>query len=122
VTLDREKRSSSAKGAFGRHARHDNAGMRLVTAASGWRSSVRRSMICVVRQAGQRTHRNQYRAVIAAPMVGANSMGIRLAWRSFQAAIRPSASSSRAPCRGLLFGYLQALIFHFALVESHGGS
>jgi hypothetical protein len=30
--------------------------------------------------------------VIAAPIVGENSIGIRLAWRSFQAAIRHSAS------------------------------
>src|SRR6478672_8970662 len=62
--------TSSANGAFGRHERHDSAGMRLVTAASWWRSSVRRSRACVVRQAGQRTHKNQYRAVIAAPIVG----------------------------------------------------
>ncbi len=36
----------------------------------------------------------QYRAAIAAPMIGENSIGIRLAWRSFQAPIRRSASSS----------------------------
>jgi hypothetical protein len=35
VMLVRESRTSSAKGAFGRHDRHDNAGMRLLTAASG---------------------------------------------------------------------------------------
>src|SRR6516162_101747 len=29
----RESRTSSANGAFGRHDRHDNAGMRLLTAA-----------------------------------------------------------------------------------------
>jgi hypothetical protein len=46
-----------------------------------------------VRQAGQRTHRNQYRAAIHAPIVGKNKIGIRRAWRSFQAAIRRSASS-----------------------------
>ena len=50
---------SSANGAFGRHERHDSAGMRLVTAALRCRSSVRRSIAFVVRQAGQRTHRNQ---------------------------------------------------------------
>jgi hypothetical protein len=33
----------------------------------------------MVRHAGQHTHRNQYRAVMAAPMVGENSIGIRLA-------------------------------------------
>ena len=44
----------------------------------------RRSMVLVVRQAGQRTHGNQYRGAIAAPIVGENSRGIRLAWRSFQ--------------------------------------
>ena len=32
--LVRDRRTSSANGAFGRHERHDNAGMRLVTAAS----------------------------------------------------------------------------------------
>ena len=45
----------------------------------------------MVRQAGQRTHKYQYRAVMAAPIVGENSIGIRLAWRSFQASIRRSA-------------------------------
>ena len=30
-----DSRMSSANGAFGRHERHDNAGMRLVTAAFG---------------------------------------------------------------------------------------
>src|SRR5215470_599226 len=33
--LVRESRTSSANGAFGRHDRHDNAGMRLLTAALG---------------------------------------------------------------------------------------
>jgi hypothetical protein len=33
--------------------------MMLVTAASGWRSSTRKSMLLVERQAGQRTHKNQ---------------------------------------------------------------
>jgi hypothetical protein len=32
--LLRDRRTSSANGAFGRHERHDSAGMRLVTAAS----------------------------------------------------------------------------------------
>jgi hypothetical protein len=35
MTLDRDKRRSSANGAFGRQERQDSAGMRLVTAASG---------------------------------------------------------------------------------------
>jgi len=48
---------------------------------------VRKSIALIVRQAGQRTHSHQYRARTAAPIVGENSMGIRLAWRSFQAAI-----------------------------------
>ena len=34
--------------------RHDSAGMRLVSAAKGWRSIARRSTDCVVWQAGQR--------------------------------------------------------------------
>jgi hypothetical protein len=39
--LVRDSRTSLAKGAFGRHERQDSAGIRLVTAASRWRSSVR---------------------------------------------------------------------------------
>ena len=35
ATLDVASFKSSANGAFGRHDRHDRAGMRLVTAASG---------------------------------------------------------------------------------------
>jgi len=89
-----DSRTSSANGAFGRQDRQESAGMRLVTAALWCRSRVRKSIAFMVWHAGQRTHRNQYRAVIAAPIVGANSIGIRLAWRSFQAAIRRSASSS----------------------------
>src|SRR6516165_8669596 len=92
--LVRDRRTSSANGAFGRHERHESEGMRLVTAASGCRSSVRKSMALIVRQAGQRTHRNQYLALTAAPIVGEKIMGARNAWRSFQTAIRRSASSS----------------------------
>jgi hypothetical protein len=77
-----DSRTNSAKGAFGRHERQDSAGMRLDTVASGWRSSLRRSMLLVERHAGQRTHRNQWRAAMAAPIVGENSIGIRAAWRS----------------------------------------
>ena len=55
-----ESRTSSANGAFGRHERQDSVGMRLVTAASRCRSSVRRSTALIVRQAGQRTQRNQF--------------------------------------------------------------
>ena len=57
--LVRDSLTSSANGAFGRHERQDSAGMRLVTAASAWRSSVRKSIALIVRHAGQRTHRNQ---------------------------------------------------------------
>ncbi len=57
--LVRDRPTSSANGAFGRHERHDSAGMKLVTAASGWRSNERRSMLLVDRQAGQRTHKYQ---------------------------------------------------------------
>ena len=79
VMLALESRTSSANGAFGRQERHDSAGMRLVTAASGWRSSVRRSMPLVMCQAAatisagewvtaagdrvnDRTHGQQFRA------------------------------------------------------------
>jgi len=44
-----DRRTSSANGAFGRHERHESEGMRLVTAASGWRSSVRKSIALIVR-------------------------------------------------------------------------
>ena len=79
----------------------------------------------MVRQAGQRTQRNQWPAVIAAPIVGENSIGMRLACRSFQAAIRRSASSrtwgiSRAATSCFFLGSLPALILHFAAVEAHG--
>jgi hypothetical protein len=57
--LVRDSRTSSANGALGRHERQDKSGIRLVTAASQCRSSVRRSMLLVDRQAGQRTQRNQ---------------------------------------------------------------
>jgi hypothetical protein len=43
------------------------------------------SIACVVRRAGQRTPRNQYRASAAPQIFGANSNGIHRAWRSFQA-------------------------------------
>ena len=42
----------------GRQDRHDSARTRLVSAAKGWRSTVRMSIERVVRQAGQRTQRN----------------------------------------------------------------
>jgi hypothetical protein len=94
--------------------------MRLVTAAARCRSSVRRSMALVVRHAGQRTQRYQNRAAMAAPIVGENSMGIRLAWRSFQAPISRSASSGRAPRCRFFAGDAGALILHLAAVEAHG--
>ena len=49
---------------------------------------------CVVRHAGQHTHRNQCRALSAQPIVGENSIGMRLACRSFHAETRRPASSS----------------------------
>jgi hypothetical protein len=67
--------------------------MRLVMAASWCRSSDRRSTDCVVRQAGQRTHKNQCRAVIAAPIVGENNMGMCPSCLAFQVVTRRSASA-----------------------------
>jgi hypothetical protein len=52
--LVRDSRTSSAEGAFGRQERHESDGIRLVTAASRWWSSVRRSMALVVRQAAEK--------------------------------------------------------------------
>ena len=49
---------SAANGAFGRHERRESAGMRLVTAASRWRSRARRSMALVVSTSPHRHHRN----------------------------------------------------------------
>jgi hypothetical protein len=73
---------------------------------NGALGSLRRSMALMVRQAGQRTHRNQYPAVTAAPIVGEKIIGMRLAWRSFQA---PNSLSIGG-----------ALVLHFAAVEAHG--
>src|SRR5271154_2107260 len=72
-----ERRTSSANGACGRQARHDS----------------RRSTACVVRQAGQHTHRNHCLALRAQPIVGENSIGMRLACRSFHAETKRLASS-----------------------------
>ena len=47
----------------------------------------------MVRHAGHRARRNRQPAVMAAPIVGENSIGIRLACRLFHMAIRWSASS-----------------------------
>ena len=80
ATLLSERRTSSANGACGRQARHDNDGMRPRIADHGWRSRVRRSTAALVRQAGQRTHKNQCRALSAQPIVGENSIGMRLAY------------------------------------------
>jgi hypothetical protein len=94
ATLLSARQMSSANGAFGRQDRHDSAGMRLVSTAKGWRSSVRRSTDWVVRHAGQRTQRNQCLAFRAQPIVGENSIGIRLACRSFHAATRRAIASA----------------------------
>jgi hypothetical protein len=116
--LARASCTSSAKGAWGRRERQES-----VTAASRWRSRVRRSMALVVRQAGHCTHRNQYRAAVAAPIVGENSKGIRWAWRSFQAQIRPLSVRKHLGigcATGCCFSVgLGALSFHFAAVEAH---
>ena len=117
-----ERRTSSANGACGRQERHDSAGMRLPIADHGWRSRVRRSTAWVVRQAGQRTHRNQCLPLSAQPIVGENGIGMRLVCRSFHAAMRPPASSriwasvGRFACRFVLRG-CRVLCFHLAAVE-----
>ena len=48
---------------------------------------MRKSIALIVLQAGHLTHTNQQPALMAAPIVGENSIGIRLACRSFQAVI-----------------------------------
>jgi hypothetical protein len=80
----------------------------------------------VVWQAGQRTHRNQCLALRAQPIVGENSIGIRLACRSFHAATRRLASSrglrlGRALCSRFLLGGCGALSLHLATIESQRG-
>ena len=58
---------------------------------------------------------------MAAPIVGEKIIGIRFAWRSFQAAIRRSEHLrvGRAPAdRFFLYG-LSASILHLATVEAH---
>ena len=63
--------------------------------------------------------------MMAAPIVGENSIGIRLAWRSFQAAISLSLcilkhlSVGRAPLCGFLLGGGATLILQFSLIEAH---
>ena len=79
--LVRDRRTSSAKGAFGRHERHESEGMRLVTAAFGWRSSVRKLIALIVRHAGQRTHRNQLARRDGGADRGRKIIGARNAWR-----------------------------------------
>jgi hypothetical protein len=52
ILLGRDKGAEMVltNGAFGRHERHESAGMRLVTAASRCRSSVRRSIDCPIKK------------------------------------------------------------------------
>jgi len=72
----------------------------------------------IVRQAGQRTQRNQYRAAIAGPIVGENSMGILLDSRR---RLDPRRIG-RAPGGGLGVDLGLSVSFHPAAVESHAGS
>ena len=95
-------RAGSAKGAFGRHDRHDSAGRSLLIAASGCRSSRRRSMAFVVRRPGSAPQ-------IPMPRCNGRANSRRkshrhaLGWRAFQASInrsplrRPGARSRAWP-------------------------
>jgi hypothetical protein len=60
---------------------------------------------------------------MAAPIIGEKIIGARNAWRSFQPAIRRSASSSTwasvARRVGFLLRGFAALILHLAAVEAH---
>jgi hypothetical protein len=112
--LVRESRTSSANRASGRHDRHDSAGMRLVTAASWCRSSVRKSIALMVWQAGHRTHRPIPR--------GDSSADCRREqhWRPEGLALVPGGNQAvgilkhlsvgRTPVRRFLFRGLTALI------------
>ena len=55
-------------------------------------------------------------------MVGENSIGIRLAWRSFHqvVGILQNLLLGRAPPGRFLLGGLSASVIHFAAIESHG--
>ena len=98
-------------------------GMRLLIADQGWRSRVRKSTACVVRQARERTPRNQCRALSTQPIVGENSIGMRLAWfipcRDQAAGILEHLSLARTLRGRFLRGGRGALHFHLAFVESH---
>jgi hypothetical protein len=98
--LVRESRTSSANRASGRHDRHDSAGMRLVTAASWCRSSVRKSIALMVWQVGHRTHRKHWRPEGLALVPGSNQA----------VGILKHLSVGRTPVRRFLFRGLTALI------------
>jgi hypothetical protein len=61
--------SNFANGALGTQRRQDNAGIKLSTIAAGWRSSVRRSISPMMRQAGQTKVSHGRPAMIAALIV-----------------------------------------------------
>ena len=94
TTLVFDKRNSSwGNIAFDLHEPHAISEVRPVTVESWLRFSVRRSTSRTARQAGQCTQRKWWRALNAAAIVGAKSIGVRRARASFQAAINRSASS-----------------------------
>jgi hypothetical protein len=78
----------------------------------------------VVRHAGHRARRNQQPAVMAASIVGENSMGMCAAWRAIPCLNKLHRifddlwPKGTARSRFLLCG-LAAPVLHFALVEAH---
>jgi hypothetical protein len=89
----------SANGAVGRQERHECAGQKLLSAASGCRSTVRKSIAFIVRQAGQRTHRNQCRTANAAP-IKSSVRTASLAAPAVRAPVRRPRPSRRHRGRG----------------------
>jgi hypothetical protein len=78
----------------------------------------------IVWQAGQRTHKNQYPALMATPIVGEKIIGARnglaLILGGDQAlGILKHLGIGRAPVHRFLFGDITALILHLAAVETH---
>jgi hypothetical protein len=105
----------SANGAFGRHERQDSDGIRLVIAASRWRSSVRRSMSRVVRlmpgrERGADRRREQQ----------GHSPGLALVPSGYQAfGVREHLRVGRTSGGDLSVRLGLPLSFHLSAVEAH---
>jgi hypothetical protein len=96
--------------------------MRLLIADHGSRSRVRRSTAWVVRQAGQRTHRNQCLALSAQPIVGENRHVLGLLFIPCcdeAAGVFEDLGLGRALRGRFPLGGRRVLCLHLAAVEAH---